>query len=67
MIDIEGLQNLCSCLATMALELMTAMTQDLGLHGLVPKNRPVKSPLKTSLGHLRSSQTWILIGASQQR
>ena len=41
MIDIEGLQNLCSCLAIMAFELMTAMTQDLGLHGLVPKNRPV--------------------------
>lgn len=67
MIDIEGLQNLCSCLATMALELMTAMTQDLGSHSLVPKNRPVKSLLKTSLGHLRSSQTWILMGASQQR
>lgn len=41
MIDIEGLQNLCSCLATMALELMTAMTQDLGSHSLVPKNCPV--------------------------
>lgn len=39
MIDIEGLQNLCSCLATMALELMTAMTQDLG-----SQSRPEELP-----------------------
>lgn len=49
-IDIEGLQNLCSCLVTMAFELMTAMTQNLGLQVSIQRTAPFSRPLRQAWG-----------------